>query len=107
MHHSRPALVLYERIEIAERDWLICGLLWIAIGILGASPLGMVARVGRGLFAFTLGIHTTQAVYVAFRAWAAGLGARRWFLRTMVLGAFALLAVEAYLRGVPRRRLLK
>jgi hypothetical protein len=104
MQRSRPALALYERIEIAERDWLICGLLWIAIGTLMATPLGIVARAGRALFAFALCVHTTEAVYVAFRAWTAGLGARKWFLRTMVLGALALLTFEVHLHRAPRRR---
>lgn len=101
---SRPTVALHEGIEIAERDRLICGLLWIAIGTLAVSPLSIAARAGRVLFALALCVHTTEAAYVSFRAWTAEPSARKWFLRTMVLGSLALLRVEVHLRRVPRRR---
>ncbi len=104
MQRSRAAVALYERIEIAERDWLTCGLLWIAIGTLAVSPLGIVARAGRVLFAVTLCVHMVEAINVAFRAPTSGLSARKWFLRPMVLGSLALLAIELHLRKLPRQR---
>jgi Transmembrane protein 254 len=107
MQRSKPALALCEVIEIAERDWLTCGLLWIAIGTLALSPFAIVARVGRVLFAFTLCVHTVEAAYVAFRARMVGLSAQKWFLRTIVLGSLALLTMEFHLRKVPRPRSLR
>jgi len=107
LQRSRAALAVYDEIEIVERDWLICGLLWIAIGTLAVSPLGVVARVGRVLFACALSVHMTEAIYVTLRAWTAGLSRRKWFLRTMVLGSLPLLTMEVHLRKVPRRRSLK
>jgi hypothetical protein len=97
MPSHRPILALHEGIEIAERDWLICGLLWMAIGTLAVSPLSIAARAGRVLIALALCVHTTEAAYVFFRAWMARLSAGKWFLRTMVLGSLAF-------RRVPRRR---
>lgn len=107
MQRSRATLALYSGIEIAERDWLTCGLLWIVIGTLAISPLGVIARAGRILFAFMLCVHTIEAIYVALRAWSMGLNAHRWFLRTIVLGSLALLTMEVHLRKMPRRRSLR
>ena len=104
MTHSKAALTLYEGIEIPERDWLICGLLWIAIGMLALSPFDVLARTGRVIFALTLCVHTVEATYVALRAAAAGFNAQKRFLRTIVLGSFALLIIEFHLRKEPRRR---
>lgn len=104
MQRSKAALATYDGIEIAECGWLTCGLLWITIGTLALGPLGVVARAGRVFFAFTLCVHTVEAMYVAFRAWTAGLSAQKWFLRTMVLGSLALLSLETNLRRTSRRR---
>jgi uncharacterized membrane protein HdeD (DUF308 family) len=103
----RRVLLIYDRIEIAERDWLICGLLWVAVGTLALGPFGFAARVGRGLFAFMLIVHTIEAFYTAIRAWRQGLDAQSWFLRTVVLGALALLALEVHLRKAPYPRLVQ
>ena len=73
MQHSK-VLLAYEQIEIPERDWLICGLLWVGLGTLALVPFGVAARVGRGLFAFMLIVHTIEALYTAIRAWRHGLG---------------------------------
>jgi hypothetical protein len=105
MQRRRAGLAVYEGIEIAERDWLICGLLWIAIGTFAVTPFRVTAWAGRVLFLFTLCLHTVEAVYVAFRVWMAGLSPRKWFLKTMVLGFLALLTIETHLRRAPRRRL--
>jgi len=101
--HKR-VLFGYDRIEIAERDWLICGLLWVGVGTLALGPFGVAAAVGRGLFAFMLIVHTIEALYTAIRAWRHGLGAQSWFVRTIVLGSLALLALETHLRRTPRLR---
>lgn len=101
---GKHALFPYEHIEIPERDWLICGLLWLAVGTLALGPFGIVARVGRWLFAIMLVVHTIEALYTSIRAWSLGLGRQSWFLRTMVLGALALLALEAHIRRVPSPR---
>ena len=58
----------YDRIEIGERDWLICGLLWVGIGTLALGPFGVAAGVVRGLFALMLIVHTIEALYTAIRA---------------------------------------
>jgi uncharacterized membrane protein HdeD (DUF308 family) len=62
----------YDRIEIGERDWLICGLLWVGIGTLALGPFGVAAGVVRGLFALMLIVHTIEALYTAIRARQAG-----------------------------------
>ncbi len=105
--HRNKVLVMSEEIEIAERDWLICGLLWVAIGTLASGPFGFIARGARVLFALTLFVHTIEALYVTFRSWKAGLSPQTWFLRTIVLGALALLTLETHLRKRPRRRLVR
>ena len=97
----------YDRIEIGERDWLICGLLWVGIGTLALGPFGVAAGVVRGLFAFMLIVHTIEAFYIAICAWRQGLDAQSWFLRTVVLGALALLALEVHLRKGPYPRLVQ
>ena len=102
--HSKAILASYEGIEIPERAWLTCGLLWIAVGMLALSPFDVLARMGRLAFAFTLLVHTVEAAYVALRAAAAGFSAQKWFLRTIVLGSFALLTIEFHLRKELRRR---
>src|ERR1043165_3555125 len=96
-----------EGVQIAERDWLTCGLLWIAFTTIALSPLALVARIGRVLFAFMPFGHTVEAVHVALRAWAAGLDAQRWFLRTMVVGALGMLKRAAHLRKVSGRGLAR
>jgi len=103
MQHSK-VLLAYEQIEIPERDWLICGLLWVGLGTLALVPFGVAARVGRGLFAFMLIVHTIEALYTAIRAWRLRLDAQSWFLRTVVLGSLALLALETHIRRTPRLR---
>jgi hypothetical protein len=99
--------VSYQGSEVAERDWLICGLLWVAMGTLALGPFGFIARAGRVLFAFTLLVHGVEAVYVAFRAWMAGFSVSTWFFRTIVLSLFALLALQRELGKVPRGRLVR
>lgn len=103
IQHKR-VLFGYDRIEIAERDWLICGLLWVGVGTLALGPFGVAARVGRGLFAFMLIVHTIEALYTAIRAWRLGLSAQSWCLRTVVLGSLALLTLETHLRRTPLLR---
>lgn len=68
----RRVLFAYGQIEIAERDWLICGLLWVGVGTLALGPFGFAARVGRGLFALMLIVYTIEALYTAIRARQAG-----------------------------------
>lgn len=97
MASRRKILFMRDGVQIAERDWLACGLLWMSLGALALGPFGIVARAARALFAFTLSLHVIEAVYVAFRARAAGRNALAWFLRTLVLGLFALLAIETRL----------
>lgn len=92
-----------EGADIAERDWLVCALLWILFGTIALSPFGTVSRIGRVLFGLMLFVHTLEAVYVAIRAWTAGLNAQRWLLRTLVVGALGLLKLENHLRKVPGR----
>ncbi len=101
------ALAVDKGPQIAERDWLTSGLLWIGVGMLALSPLSVLARAGRVLFTFILFVHTVEAVYVGFRARTAGLNAEKWFLKMMVLGSSALRKVESYLRKTPRRRSLR
>jgi len=101
---SKNALFPHEHIENPKRDWLTYGLLWLAVGTLALGPFGIVARVGQGLFAFMLVVHTIEALYTAIRAWRLGLGGQSWFLRTMVLGALALLALETHVRRAPASR---
>jgi len=103
MRHSK-VLIAFEQIEIQERDWLICGLLWVGVGTLALGPFGVAARVGRGLFALMLIVHTIEAFYTAIRAWRQGLDAQSWFLRTVVLGSLGLLALETHIRRTPRLR---
>jgi 4-hydroxybenzoate polyprenyltransferase len=93
-----------ERIEIAERDWLICSLLWVAIATLALGPFGFAARVGRGLFVLMLGLHAAEALYAAIRARRRALDWRLWFLRTMVLGALGLLRLNAHIGEKQRAR---
>jgi hypothetical protein len=104
MPRSRPASPVSDGIQIVERDWLICGLLWIVIGTLALSPLGVVAQAGRVLFVFMFCVHAIEAIYVTFRAWGAGLNAQKWLLRAIVLGSLALLAIETHLRKAPHPR---
>ncbi len=104
MQRTNDTLTLYEKIGFAERDWMTCGLLWIAIGTLAVGPVDVVARAGRVFFALALSVHMVEAVYVAFGARRAAFGAQKWFLRTMVLGSLALLKLEVHLRKGPRRR---
>jgi uncharacterized membrane protein HdeD (DUF308 family) len=92
-----------DGVAIAERDWLICGLLWIVFGTIAVTPFGIASRIGRVLFALMLVVHTVEAVYVGVRARMAGLDAQRWFLRTMIVGALGMMKLEAYLRKVPGR----
>lgn len=106
MQH-RKALLIHDRIEIAEHDWLICGLLWVVIGTLALGPHGSLSRAGRILFEFTLSVHTIEALYTASRAWRAGISASTWFLKTIVLGSLALLALETHIRRAPRLRSVK
>lgn len=101
---SKNALFPHEHIEIPERDWLTCGLLWLTVGTLALEPFGVVARVGQGLFAFMLVVHTIAALYTSIRAWCLGLEGQSWFLRTMVLGPLALLALETHIRRAPSPR---
>ena len=101
---QKKTLLTHDRIEIPERDWLICGLLWVGVGTLALGPFGFAARVGRGLFAFMLIVHTIEALYTAIRAWRLGLSTQSWFLRTVVLGSLALLALETHIRRTPRLR---
>ena len=68
-----------DRIEVAERDWLACGLRWMSLGTLALGPFRIVARIARALFAFTISVHIIEAVYAAFRTRAAGLNPRAWF----------------------------
>jgi hypothetical protein len=103
MQHSK-VLLASEQIEIQERDWLICGLLWVGVGTLALGPFGVAARVGRGLFAFMLMVRTIEALYTAIRAWRMGLSAQSWFLRTVVLGSFALMALESHIGRAHRLR---
>ena len=103
MQHSK-VLLASQQIEMPERDWLICGLLWVGVGTLALGPFGVVARVGRGLFAFMLMVHTIEALYTAIRARRMGLSAQSWFLRTVVLGLLGLLALETHIRRAPRLR---
>jgi len=100
MPSSEP-LLGRGRIEIPERDWLLCGLLWVAVGTVALGPFGVVARVGRGLFALMLMVHTAESLYAAVRAGRFGFGARSWFLRTIVLGSLALLTLETHIRKRP------
>ncbi len=93
-----------EQIEIAERDWLACGLLWVVVATLALGPFGLAARVGRGLFVLMLIVHTTEALYMSIRAGRLGLGARAWFLRTIVLGSLALVRFETHISLATRRR---
>jgi hypothetical protein len=106
MQHRRT-LLIHDRIEIAEHDWLICGLLWLVIGTLALGSLGPVSRAGRILFAFTLSLHMIEALYTATRAGRPGLSAPTWFLKTIVLGSLALLALETHIRRAPRLRSVK
>ena len=101
MQHSK-VLLGSEQIEIQERDWLICGLLWVGVGALALGPFGVAGRVGRGLFVFMLIVHTLEALYAAIRAWRLGLSAQSWFLRTVVLGSLALVALESHIGRVHR-----
>jgi hypothetical protein len=103
MRHSK-LLLAYNQIAIPERDWLICGLLWAGVGTFALGPFGVAARVGRGLLAFMLILHTIEALYTAIRAWRLRLSAQSWFLRTVVLGSLALLALETHIRRTPRLR---
>jgi hypothetical protein len=100
-------LLAYDRIEIADRDWLTCGLLWVTIGTLALGPFGPATRVGRVLFVFTLTVHAIEALYAAIRARQAGLSMQTWFLRTIVLGSLALLTLEVHLREALRPRLIQ
>ena len=103
MQHKN-ALLAYDEIRIAERDWLIVGLMWMALGAVALGPFDVVAKAGRILFAFAFVVHTIEALYTAIRSWRVGLGAWAWFLRTIVLGSFALLALEVHLKRPPRLR---
>ncbi len=100
----RQMLSGYDEIAIAEREWRIAGLLWIALGALALGPFGVAARAGRVLFAFSLMVHIAEALYTALRASLVGLSARTWLLRTLVLGSFAVLALEFHLKHAPRLR---
>lgn len=100
---KRPSFA-YDRIEIPKRDWLLCGLLWMAVGALALGPFGFAAQVGRGLFALMLIVHAAEALYTAIRAHRLGLRAQSWFLRTVVLGSLALLALETHIRKTSRLR---
>jgi len=100
----RQMLSGYDGIAIAEREWLIAGLLWIGLGALALGPFGAAARAGRVLFAFSLMVHISEALYAAPRASLMGLNARTWLLRTLMLGSFAVLALELHLKHASRLR---
>jgi len=85
-------------VKIGENGWLVCGLLWVVAGALTIAPVTLAARLGRSLLELMLLIHTIEAGYATVRAWAAGLNARPWFLRTIVLGSFAVFTIENMLR---------
>ena len=104
MAARQKILFMYDRIEVAERDWLACGLLWMSLGALALGPFGSVARIARVLFAFTISVHVMEAIYAAFRARAAGLNPQAWFLRTLVLGLFGLLTIDTHLKKAPLGR---
>lgn len=95
----------YDRIEIAESGWLICALLWVVAGTLSIAPSSIAARLGRLLFELMLLVHAIEAGYVTVRAWAAGLSAPLWFLRTVVLGSLAVFTIETHLKRAPHPRL--
>ena len=98
------ALATREPIEIAERDWLICGLLWVGVGTLALGPFGVAARVGRGLFTVMLIVHTIEALYAAIRVRHLGLSSQSWLLKTVVLGSLAIVKLETHIRKIPRLR---
>ena len=96
------ASLAYGEVAIAERDWLIVGFMWMALGAAALGQFDGVAKAGRILFAFAFMVHTIGAMYAAFRAWSVGLSARIWLLRTLVLGSLALVALEKHLKKESR-----
>ncbi|MGH7932432.1 MAG: TMEM254 family protein [Candidatus Binataceae bacterium] len=106
MMQRKNAFLAYDEIKIAERDWLAAGLMWMALGAVALGPFAAAAKAGRILFVFALALHTIEALYAAFRAQRAGLNARIWLLRTMVLGSLALLAL-AHFKKAPRVRRIR
>jgi Domain of unknown function (DUF4499) len=106
MQHNK-VLVMHQGLEIAEHGWLICGLFWVAMGTLAVVPFGSIAQAGRVLFWLTLFVHAVEALYVAFRARTAKLNVQTWFLKTIVLGALALLRLAIHLKQAPHRRLVR
>jgi uncharacterized membrane protein YiaA len=100
--HTKRAVLVEEQPEFGERQWLICGLLWIAVALLAVGPFGPAAKIGKIIFAFMFILHLSEAMYTGIRAWRAGLSGAGWFLRTMVLGSFALMALETRLRKASR-----
>jgi len=99
--NAHPA---YGAIPIAEHEWLIVGLMWMAVGAMALGPFDAVAKTGRILFALIFMVHTIEALYAASRAQASGLSARTWFLRTIVLGLFACLALDRHIRRASNAR---
>jgi uncharacterized protein YhhL (DUF1145 family) len=102
--HGQNSRFAAEEIEIAEHRWLAVSFIWVILGALAAGPFGSAAKVGRMLFWFTLTVHSVEALYGALRARKGGLGAWKWFLRTIVLGLFALLVLERHLRDLSALR---
>lgn len=102
MRHKKASFA-YDEVKISERDWLTVGLMWMALGAMALGPFDVVAKAGRILFAVALMVHSVEALYAAFRGWSVGRGARTWLLKTLVLGSFALLALESHLKKPTRR----
>jgi hypothetical protein len=86
------------QIEIGESAWLVCGLLWVVAGALAIIPLTVAAWLGRLILELMLLVHIFEAGYVTIRARTAGLKMWLWFLRTIVLGSFAVFTIENMLR---------
>ena len=101
---NQNAHLAYSEIPIAEHEWLIVALMWMAVGAMALGPFDAVAKTGRILFALIVMVHVIEALYAAFRARTVGLSARIWFLRTIVLGLFACLALDRHIRKASNAR---
>lgn len=93
-----------ENVEIPERDWLTVGFFWIGAGMVSIVPplasswLGAFARL---LFDLVVIVHVAEALYSMQLAARTGQDRRQWFLRTLILGYFAVRKLQAMTQANP------